>query len=362
MAQQGSPPHRPGRLPTASRRGESRGTGPDSWDDPDGDEEYPPWAGPAVGPRWADQEARQRRKHGREEPAPRSDAEGWDEAAPDDSRWDDTRPPEPGAREPSAREPGAPEPGAPEPGAPEPGAREPGSRRRMAAARSKRRSRIVWIWGGAAIAVVVIVISVLFTLGGNSAPKPSIPGLVTTFQPGELKTVPSACTSVTSATLGQYLPGNRRVVAPHSLDGSAQSLCNWTLDAAPVYRVLEVTLQAYAPSGLATGNGSATSAATDAYQQALQAKRHPAKNTHLPAALVTSVPGLGATAFGALQVVLAKGASTDLETVVARDRNVIVTVVFQGPHGRTSKYAPVSVTLLRGGAVAVASDIVSELH
>lgn len=337
MAHQGSPPHRPGRLPTASRRGESRATGPDSWDDPDGDEEYPPWAGPAVGPRWADQEAHQRRKHGREEPAPRSDAEGRDDAARGESQRDDSRPPDRSAR-------------------------EPGSRSRMAAARSKRRSRIVWIWGGAAIAVAVIVVGVLFTLGGSSAPKTSIPGLVTTFQPGELKTVPSACTSVTAATLGQYLPGNRRVVAPHSLDGTAQSLCSWTVDAAPDYRVLEVSLQAYAPSGLATGNGSATSAATDAYQQALQAKRHPARNTHLPAALVTSVPGLGTTAFGALQVVLAKGASTDLETVVARDHNVIVTVVFQGPHGHTGKYGPVSVTLLRAGAVAVASDLVSALH
>jgi hypothetical protein len=337
VAQQGSPPHRHGRLPTAGRRGESRATGRNSWDDRDEDEEYPPWAGPGIGPRWADQEARQRGRHGREETAPRGDTEGWADAGPDESRWDDARPPEHGAR-------------------------EPGSRRRMAAARSKRRSRMVWIWAAAAAAVVVIVAGLLFTLGGSPAPKTSIPGFVSTFQPGEFKTVPSACTSVTTATLGQYLPGNRRMVAPHSLDGKAQSLCNWTLDASPVYRVLEVSVQAYAPSGLATGNGSATSAATDAYQQALQAKRRPAKDTHLPPALVTAVPGVGTMAFGALQVVLAKGASTDLETVVVRDHNVIATVVFQGPHGHTGRYGPVSVTLLRAGAVAAAADIVSALH
>jgi hypothetical protein len=337
VAQQGSPPHRPGRLPTASRRGESRAAGRNSWDERDDDEEYPPWAGPGIGPRWADQEARQRRKHGREETAARGDAEGWADAEPDESRRARARPPERSAR-------------------------EPGSRRRMAAARSRRRSRMVWIWAAAAVAVVVIVVGVLFTLGGSPAPKTSIPGFVTTFQPGELKTVPRACTSVTTATLGQYLPGSRRVVAPHSLDGKAQSLCNWTLDAAPVYRVLEVSVQAYAPSGLATGNGSATSAATDAYQQALQAKRHPAKDTHLPPALVTAVPGLGTTAFGALQVVLARGASTDLETVVVRDHNVIATVVFQGPHAHTAKYGPVSVTLLRAGAVAAARNILSALH
>jgi len=221
---------------------------------------------------------------------------------------------------------------------------------------------MIWVWGGAAVAVAAIVAGLLFTLGGNSAPKTSLPGLVTTYQPGEVKTAPSACTSVTSATLGRYLPGHRRMVAPHSLNGSAQSLCNWTLDAAPVYQVLQVSVQAYAPSALATGNGSATSAATDAYQQDLQAKQHPAKNTHLPPALMTSVPGIGTTAFGALQVVLARGASTDLETIVVRDHNVIVTVVFQGPHGHTGRYGPVSVTLLRAGATATARDIVSQLH
>lgn len=343
MAQQGSPPHRRGRLPAASRRGDSRATGNNSWDELDSDEEYPPWAGPGIGPRWAGHDERQRRKHSRDEDTQRGgaeergDAEAWTGPEPDEAGWDDARPPD------RAR-------------------RGPGFRSRRAAARSKRRSRMVWVWGGAAVAVAAIVAGLLFTLGGSSAPKTSLPGLVTTYQSGELKTAPNACTSVTSATLGQYLPGNRRMVAPHSLDGGAQSLCDWTLDAAPVYRVLQVSVQAYAPSALATGNGSATSAATDAYQQALRAKQHPAKNTHLPPALMTSVPGLGTTAFGALQVVLARGASTDLETVAVRDHNVIVTVVFQGPHGHTGRYGPVSVTLLRAGATAVARDIVSQLH
>jgi hypothetical protein len=60
--------------------------------------------------------------------------------------------------------------------------------------------------------------------------------------------------------------------------------------------------------------------------------------------------------------VLARGASTDLETVVVRDHNVIATVVFQGPHAHTAKYGPVSVTLLRAGAVAAARNILSALH
>jgi hypothetical protein len=221
---------------------------------------------------------------------------------------------------------------------------------------------MLWVWGGAAVAVVVILVALLFTLGGGPAKKASSDGLVTTFLPGEFRTVPTVCTAVTSATLGRYLPGKLHMVAPHSLDGSAQSLCNWTVDAAPVYRVLQVTAQAYAPSGLATGNGSATFAATDAYQQALEAKRHPAKNTHLPAATVTTLPGLGTTAFAALQVIVARPDATDLETVVARDHNVVITVVFQGPHGRTGRYGPVSPALLQAGAAAAARDIVSQLH
>jgi hypothetical protein len=303
VAQQGSHPPRSGRLTEASGRGDPARAGGNTWDDPayaGDDEEYPPWAGPAVEPRWADHEER-------EHPAP-------------------------------------------------------GSRRRKAAARSRRRSRITWIWGGAAIAVVLIVTALIAGLGGSPRPKTSTGGLVTTYLPGEFRTVPDACTSVTTATLGQYLPGRRRVVAPHSLFGAAQSLCNWTLDAPPVYRVLDVTAQAYAPSGLATGDGSATFAAIDAYQQDLQSMRHPARDTHLPAATITVVPRLGTAAFAAVQVVPARGDATDLVTVVARDRNVVVTALMQGPHGHSGRYGPASIPQLRAGAVAAATDLVSGLH
>jgi hypothetical protein len=337
VAQQGSPPPRSGRTPAASRQGDSRATRRNSWDVPDDTgEEYPPWAGPAAGSRRGGHETRQHRKHGRDEAGWSGDAEAWSGTEQDDGgEW-----------------------GAPR----DPGARRPGSRSRMAAARSKRRSRIVWVWGGAAVAVAVVVVALLFTLGSSPAKKVSSDGLVTTFLPGEFRTVPNACTAVTSATLGQYLPGKLRMVAPHSLDGSAQSLCNWTLDAAPVYRVLEVTAQAYAPSGLASGDGSATFAAIDAYQQALEAKRHPARDTRMPAATVATLPGLGTTAFAALQVIVARPDATDLETVVARDRNVIVTVVFQGPHGHAGRYGPVAPALLQAGAAAAARDVLSQLH
>ena len=350
MAQHGSRPPRSGRPPTASRRGDTRAAGGSPWDERAGadEDELPPWAGLAAGPQLAGPQTRPRGRHGKDEPAVTGDAEPWTGAGPaEDERWNRVSP----AEDESPVSPPGPAP------------QGPGFRRRMAAARSKRRSRIVWVWGAAAVVVAVIAAVLLFSLGGGQpAKKASSAGLVTTYQPGEFKTVPSACTAVTPATLGQYLPGNRRMVAPHSLDGSAQSLCNWTLDAPPVYRVLAVTVQAYAPSGLATGNGSATSAAVDAYQQALQAKRHPARDTHLPVALVTQVSRLGTTAFAALQVVQARPDPTDLETVVARDRNAVVTVVFQGPHAHTGRDGPVSPVLLQAGAIAAARDIVSQLH
>jgi hypothetical protein len=337
VADQGPPPPRSGRLPTAGRQGDSRGTGRRYWDEPEGgDEEHPPWAGPGVTPRRAGQEARPRRAHARPE------AQGGhavrEEAARAPAAWQDDARDQPG------------------------GAPGRGSRSRKAAARSRRRSRITWVWGVAALVVVVIVAGVLFLMGrSHPAPAPS-DGFVSTFQHGEFKAVPNTCTAVTSQTLNQALPGKRRMVAPHSLDGGAQSLCNWTLDAPPLYRVLEVTVQAYSPSGLATGNGSATNAAVDAYLQAEQTMRHPAKATHLPPATVVPLHGLGAAAFAALQVVQARGVSTDLETVVARDSNVVITVVVQGPHARTGRYRAAPRSELQSTAITAATDITHRLH
>jgi hypothetical protein len=285
-----------------------------------------------VTPHWAQHDARQRRapaRQGTGRQGTRGDADaaasGWEDE-PDRTDW------------------------------------EPGSRSRKAAARSRRRSRITWVWAGAAVAVVLIVVAVVVKLHAHRPAPVSNDGFVTTFQRGEFKTVPNSCTAVTSATLGQYLPGKRRMVAPRSLNGSAQSLCNWTLDAPPMYRVLEVSAQAYSPSGLATGNGSATQAAIDVYQQDLATLRHPVRATHLPPATVTALHGLGTAAFAALQIVQARGISTDLETVVARDHNVVIIVVMQGPHAHSGRYRAASQAELQSGAIATATDITHSLH
>jgi hypothetical protein len=242
-----------------------------------------------------------------------------------------------------------------------PAGRGRGARGR-AAASARRGRRAAFIWGGAFVAVLLIVAGVGYEFFHRPHPQPAPESLVTTFQPGEFKTVPNACSAVTAATLNQYLPGSRRVVTPRSLYGSAQSLCDWTLDAKPLYRVLEVTVRAYAPSGLASGNGSATFAAKDAYQQASLAKTHPPRATHLPKATVFKLPGIGSSALVALQVPSAGGDKTNLLTVLVRDRNVLITVVSQGPARARGGYQPVSSPALQAAAVAAARDVIARMR
>jgi hypothetical protein len=251
-------------------------------------------------------------------------------------------------------------PGDPRDGRPRPPG-GPGRRLgRAAAARARKSRRRLYLLAGL---VVVVVLAVLAATGSlpflSSSPKSRGSGLVTTFQPGELRTVPNACHAVSQATLRQYLSGPAARMA-QSLDQPADSQCTWTLDARPVYRVLEVTSQAYAPFPL-NGNGSATSNAIAAYGTALGGLRHPAKDTHLPRAQLGGAPGLGSRAFTAFQVVRAGGTTTFLVTVVVRYRNVLVTVVMQGlNHGKG--YGPASTVTLRAGALAAAHDVVAGLR
>jgi hypothetical protein len=203
--------------------------------------------------------------------------------------------------------------------------------------------------------VIVIAAVVLVTGLGRARPSPAAPSLVTTFQPGEIQKVPSACSSVPAATLSIYLPGKPAVASPPGLDGWLDSQCDWTLDKRPVYRLLELDIRAYAPDGLASGNGSATSAATDAYAAAMRGKQHPARATHAPAAQVSTVPRLGSAAFTATQVYRVGGAVTDVVTTVVRYRNVLITVTLDGlDHSSRGGYGPVSMGQLSGGSLAVA--------
>ena len=231
----------------------------------------------------------------------------------------------------------------------------PGPRRARRHGASGGRSRLL-VWGiPAAVAVLVAVIVVVLVVPGSS-PAPVTPGsLITTFLPGEIQKVPSACPSVPGSTLDSYLPGKTKRAAPPPLDGQLDSKCNWTLDQRPVYRLLQLDIQAYTPNGLASGSGSATFAAIDAYAQDMQQKQNPAPNTGAPKAQVTVIKGLGTAAFTATQVYQVGGAVTDIATTIIRYRNVLVTAVLDGlDRSNNGHYGPVSMSQLSAGSQAVA--------
>jgi hypothetical protein len=233
---------------------------------------------------------------------------------------------------------------------------------RRAATRARKSRRRALAAGG--LIVVVVIVLVLGLTGnlpwqGGRAPSAS-DGLVTTFQPGEFRSVPNACNSVSVAMLGQYLPGKVSRVA-QSLSGATQSECTWTLDARPDFRVLTVNSQAYPPSLLSSGDGSATFGAIDAYAQKQQTLQNPPRASRAPRAQLGTAVGLGRDAFMALQVFHVGGDTTDEVTVVVRDRNVLIIVTMQGQeHG--GGFRPVNVVTLRAGALAAAHEVLAGIH
>jgi len=239
--------------------------------------------------------------------------------------------------------------------------RVPGGRAMRAAARRRRRWFIML---GVVVVLAGGVTSAVLLTGGGPSPASVTPNaLITTFQPGELQRVPNACDSVPAATVAQYLPGKVKVAAPLPVNGSLESACNWTVDKAPAYRLLDLDMLAYAPSGLASGDGSATFAAIDAYATTLQNLRSPAKKSFEPRATVRTLTGLGDEAFSATQVFYVGGAITDVATVVIRFHNVIVTVTLDGlQHSNRGDYGPVSLSQLSSGALAFAESAEASLH
>jgi hypothetical protein len=165
---------------------------------------------------------------------------------------------------------------------------------------------------------------------------------------------------VSPATLNTYLPGKVAQVS-QTLGSATQSQCTWTLDAHPNFRVLTVTSQAYTPSLLTSGNGSATAGAIDAYQLRLQVLRNPPKSSNEPKAQIGGAVGLGSSAFTALQVFQTGGDVSDEVTVVARDRNVLVSVTMQGQQSGGG-FGPVPDATLRAAALAAAHEALTALR
>ncbi len=239
----------------------------------------------------------------------------------------------------------------------------PQSRRVARARRHGASRRRLLVWGIPAVVAVIVAVVVVVLLVPGSSPAPVTPGsLITTFLPGEIQKVPSACPSVPASTLASYLPGQTKKAAPPPLDGSLDSQCDWTLDQRPVYRLLQLDIQAYTPNGLASGTGSATFAAIDAYAEDMQQKQDPPKDTGAPKAQVTVIKGLGTAAFTATQVYQVGGAVTDVATTVIRYRNVLVTVALNGlDKSNNGHYGPVSMSELSAGSQAAARAAFSQV-
>jgi hypothetical protein len=232
--------------------------------------------------------------------------------------------------------------------------------------RSSRRSRRRLLIAGAAVVALAIAATIYLLSGGPGAANLGFGNFVTSFLPGELQQVPDPCTAVPAATLQQYMPGTLKEAAP-PLNSGASTECTWTLDNAPTYRVLEVQLQAYSPSGLASGNGSATFAAEDAYQSFENGFASPGPKSGQPKATVTDLSGMPGgsetSAFQATQVFSRGGATTDVANVLVRYRNVIITVVVDGLDQTSGgkKYGPVAMSDLTGEANAVANEMAAQI-
>jgi hypothetical protein len=230
----------------------------------------------------------------------------------------------------------------------------------------RRRIRRRLVIAGVTVVVLAIATTVYLVKGGPGAANLGFGGLVTNFLPGELQQVPDPCTTLPAATLQQYMPGSLKKAAP-PLNSGASTECTWTLDNSPTYRVLQVQLQAYSPSGLASGSGSATFAAEDAYQSFENGFTSPGPKSGQPKATVTDLPGMpGGTqtsAFQATQVFVRGGATTDVANVLVRYRNVIITVVVDGLDQATGgkKYGPVAMSDLTTEANTVAREMASQI-
>jgi hypothetical protein len=227
-------------------------------------------------------------------------------------------------------------------------------RGRAAATRLRKSRRRVYRWSvvGIAVCLVGAVIAVIAT---QSSPKPT--PYVTSLLPGEFKSVPSACSGVSAAVLAQYLPGHRTTT--NQLSGATQSQCSFTVDAKPVFRLLEVTAQAFQPFAAASGNGSASGSASDSLALTKATLTTPPKRSPLSAAQISLLPQLGQQAFAAYQRETASGIVSDVVTVLVRDRNVLITVVLTAQE--SPGFSPTPVATLQAGATAAAADMLTKL-
>jgi hypothetical protein len=381
VAQQGFPPSRPSREPGDGQRGGyDRGPLPDSMPLPDSIPRPDAMPRPASRPRPdAAPRSHQSRRADRQQ---RPDRPGWQQFDPfgPGSETDSDLPPWAGPnvyparptgtlrRPPTSRPSGDDYQGpagddrdfdgdAAQTTSPaDEGLRHGRRRGRAAATRLRKSRRRVYRWCGTAI-VLCIAAAGVTAIVTHHHPKPAL--YVTSLQHGEFKSVPSACTSVSTSVLNQFLPAAGRT-STNELAGSTDSQCSFTVDAKPNFLVLEVQAQSYEPFAAATGVGSATANAHDNFAVVQQGLAHPPKRSPLPPAQISKVTGLGQQAFTAFQREHVSGIVTDVVTVVIRERNAVITASMSGQesgHG----FGPVPVTTLEAGARAAASAMLAKV-
>jgi hypothetical protein len=235
-------------------------------------------------------------------------------------------------------------------------AARPATRRqsRAAAARLRKSRRRVYRWCGVAV-VVCVIGAVTAVLATSTSPKPQL--YVTSLQPGEFKSVPGACSSVSAAVLDQYVPGSRRTT--NQFSGATLSECSFTVDAKPVFRLLEVTAQAYQPLAAASGDGSASANARDNLALTKATLADPGKKSPLSPAQITRLTGLGQQAFAATQRESVGDIVSNLVTVVVLDRNVLITVELSAQ--QSAGFTSTSTGTLQAGATAAAKDVLAKV-
>ena len=230
------------------------------------------------------------------------------------------------------------------------GGRRPG-RSRAAATRRRRSRRRLVTWGSVAAVAAVLAVAVYYLVQPSAQPRPYI----TTLQKGEFRDVPNSCRIIPSATLRQYLTGTP-AKGVQTFAAATKSECTFQVDSKPTFRELDVTMQAYTPSLIAPGNGSATSYARYTFAQTRQELVTPPKGTPEPPATITPLSGLGGQALSAIQFYRQRS-KTDLVTVLVRVHNVLITVKLWASVGRG--FAPVSIPQLESNARAAATTAVA---
>lgn len=223
--------------------------------------------------------------------------------------------------------------------------RRPG-RGRAAATRRRRSRRRLVTWGSVAAVAAIVAVAVHYLTQPSAPADP----YVTALQKGEFSNVPNACKIISPSALSTYLNG-RPSKTVQTFAAATKSECTFEVDAKPVFRELDITDEAYTPSLIAPGNGSATSYARYTFAQTRQELATPPKNSAQPPATIKPLSGLGSEALSAVQL-YRQPSKIDRITVLVRVHNVLITVYLWASVGRG--FSPVSIPRLQAYAEAAA--------